>query len=46
MVDVLNLSPTPVTIYCNEMVAMFQPMHEVCVATEMDNDLDNTITDS
>ena len=38
VVDVLNLSPIPVTIHRNEKVASFQPMHEVCVATEMDND--------
>ena len=38
VVDVLNLSPTPVIIYCNEKVAMFQPMHVVCVAINMDND--------
>ena len=38
VVDVLNLYPIPVTIHSNEKVASFQPLHEVCVATEMNND--------
>ena len=44
MVDILNLSPTPVTIYHSEKVACFQPMHEVCVATEMHNDRPTTFS--
>ena len=38
VMDVLNLSPIPVTIHRNEKIASFQPLHDVCVATEMDNE--------